>query len=117
MRRSGWKRMTVGALAVSAVSLALAGCAGGGQTGESSLDGERVEQTEGLGEEKIGGGENQGKDQLARILEKGEIVGTVVYYLNGEVFDLYPIYIEEDSPVIDYPWCLRQIIERWITVR
>ncbi|MCI8517017.1 MAG: transporter substrate-binding domain-containing protein [Hungatella sp.] len=74
MRRSGWKRMTVGALAVSAVSLALAGCAGGGQTGESSLDGERVEQTEGLGEEKIGGGENQGKDQLARILEKGEIV-------------------------------------------
>lgn len=35
---------------------------------------ERVEQTEGLGEEKIGGGENQGKDQLARILEKGEIV-------------------------------------------
>ena len=51
MRRSGWKRMTVGALAVSAVSLALAGCAGGGQAGE-----------------------NQGKDQLARILEKGEIV-------------------------------------------
>ena len=56
-------------------------------------------------------------DRLKAPVEKGEIVGTVVYYLNGEVFDLYPIYIEEDSPVIDYPWCLRQIIERWITVR
>ena len=56
-------------------------------------------------------------DRLKAPVEKGEIVGTVVYYLYGEVFDLYPIYIEEDSPVIDYPWCLRQIIERWITVR
>jgi D-alanyl-D-alanine carboxypeptidase (penicillin-binding protein 5/6) len=43
-----------------------------------------------------------------------EMVGTVVYYLNGEVLDLFPIYIEDDSRMIDYPWCLQQIFQKWL---
>lgn len=43
-----------------------------------------------------------------------EMVGTVVYYLNGEVLDLFPIYIENDSRMIDYPWCLQQIFQKWL---
>lgn len=55
--------------------------------------------------------------QLDAPVEKGEIVGTVIYYLNGEVFDLYPICIEDDVPAIDYPWCFLQVVRKWITVR
>ena len=43
-----------------------------------------------------------------------EMVGTVVYYLNGVVLDLFPIYIEDDSRMIDYPWCLQQIFQKWL---
>ena len=43
-----------------------------------------------------------------------EMVGTVIYYLNGEVLDLFPIYIEDDSRMIDYPWCLQQIFQKWL---
>lgn len=53
-------------------------------------------------------------DTLNAPVEEGELVGTVIYYLNGEVFDLFPVYIENGSPRIDYEWCLRQIIRRWI---
>lgn len=52
--------------------------------------------------------------ELEAPVQKGEIVGTVIYYLNGEVLDLYPICLEDDSPVIDYPWCLWQAVRRWL---
>lgn len=55
--------------------------------------------------------------QLDAPVEKGEIVGTVVYYMNGEVFDLYPICVEDNVPAIDYPWCFLQVVRKWITVR
>lgn len=53
-------------------------------------------------------------DALPAPVQKGELVGTVIYYLNGEIFDLFPIYIEDDSLMIDYEWCLEQIVCRWI---
>ena len=53
-------------------------------------------------------------DTLPAPVQKGELVGTVIYYLNGEIFDLFPIYIEDDSLMIDYEWCLEQIVCRWI---
>lgn len=53
-------------------------------------------------------------DMLTAPVEAGEIVGTVVYYINGEVLDLFPVYVEDGSPGIDYPWCLEQIFRRWI---
>lgn len=51
---------------------------------------------------------------LSAPVKTNEMVGTVVYYLNGEVFDLFPIYIEDDSQRIDYPWCLQQIFQKWL---
>jgi D-alanyl-D-alanine carboxypeptidase len=45
---------------------------------------------------------------------RGETVGTVIYYLNGQVLDLFPVCAEDDSPMIDYEWCLEKILRRWI---
>jgi len=53
-------------------------------------------------------------DVLPAPVQKGELVGTVIYYLNGEILDLFPIYIEDDSLMIDYEWCLEQVFRRWI---
>lgn len=56
-------------------------------------------------------------DVLPAPVEAGEMVGTVIYYLNGEILDLFPIYIEDGSPCIDYEWCLERIVRRWLIVR
>lgn len=53
-------------------------------------------------------------DTLDAPVQAGEIVGTVIYYVNGEVLDLFPIYIEDDAPIIDYEWCFWQIFRKWI---
>ena len=53
-------------------------------------------------------------DELPAPVTEGEIIGSVVYYINGEVFDLFPVYLLDTSPGIDYPWCLEQVIQRWI---
>lgn len=52
-------------------------------------------------------------DSLPAPVEAGEMVGTVIYYLNGEVFDLFPVCIEDSCPAIDYEWCLKQVMDRW----
>ncbi len=52
-------------------------------------------------------------DSLPAPVEAGEMVGTVIYYLNGEVFDLFPVCIEDSCPAIDYEWCLKQVMNRW----
>lgn len=56
-------------------------------------------------------------ETLAAPVEEGEVVGTVIYYLNGEIMDLFPVYIENGSPEIDYEWCLKQVVIRWIPRR
>lgn len=58
--------------------------------------------------------EVQMPDTLQAPVEKGEIIGKVVYYINGEVFDLFPICIEEDSPAIDFMWCVQKILKKWV---
>ncbi len=55
-------------------------------------------------------------DQLPAPVVEGEMVGTVIYYLNGEIFDLFPVCIEDSSPMIDYEWCLGQVFSRWMPV-
>lgn len=52
-------------------------------------------------------------ESLPAPVEAGEMVGTVIYYLNGEVFDLFPVCIEDSCPAIDYEWCLKQVTDRW----
>lgn len=53
-------------------------------------------------------------DMLTAPVEEGEMVGTVIYYVNDRIFDLFPVCMEEASPIIDYEWCLEQIIRRWM---
>ena len=53
-------------------------------------------------------------DRLTAPVEEGELAGTVIYYLNDQIFDLFPVRIEDGSPEIDYPWCLRRTLERWL---
>ncbi len=53
-------------------------------------------------------------DQLGAPVEEGEVVGTVIYYLNEQIFDLFPICVQDTSLAIDYPWCLEQIIRQWL---
>ena len=47
-------------------------------------------------------------------VEAGEIVGTVAYYLNNEIVDIFPVYAAETVQKIDYWWCLNQILQKWI---
>lgn len=53
-------------------------------------------------------------DRLTAPVEEGELAGTVIYYLNDQIFDLFPVRIEDGSPVIDYECCLRWTLERWL---
>lgn len=53
-------------------------------------------------------------DRLTAPVEEGEVVGTVIYYLNEQIFDLFPVCIGNASPAIDYPWCLEKIIRQWL---
>lgn len=57
-------------------------------------------------------------DSLPAPVEEGEMVGTVIYYMNGEIFDLFPVCTAEEVPGIDLEWCIRQIVRKWLfTVR
>lgn len=53
-------------------------------------------------------------DEMTAPVEKGEIIGAVIYYVNEEILDLFPVYTVEEALEIDYPWCLEQIVRRWM---
>ena len=52
--------------------------------------------------------------ELQAPVKAGEIVGTVAYYLNNEIVDIFPVYAAETVKKIDYWWCLNQILQKWI---
>ena len=52
--------------------------------------------------------------ELQAPVEAGEIVGTVAYYLNNEIVDIFPVYAAEIVQKIDYWWCLNRILQKWI---
>lgn len=52
--------------------------------------------------------------ELQAPVEAGEIVGTVAYYLNNDIVDIFPVYAAETVQKIDYWWCLNQILQKWI---
>ncbi len=54
------------------------------------------------------------EDGLMAPVEKGTIVGNVVYYLNDEIRDLFPICTDGEVKAVDYPWCLEQVFEQYI---
>ncbi|MCD8248441.1 MAG: D-alanyl-D-alanine carboxypeptidase [Lachnospiraceae bacterium] len=53
-------------------------------------------------------------DSLEAPVYKGECIGSVLYSVNGEILDLFPIVAEEDVPVIDFRWRLEQVVSLWI---
>lgn len=52
--------------------------------------------------------------ELQAPVEAGEIVGTVAYYLNNEIVDIFPVYAAETVQKIDYWWCLNRILQKCI---
>ncbi|MCD8362140.1 MAG: D-alanyl-D-alanine carboxypeptidase [Lachnospiraceae bacterium] len=53
-------------------------------------------------------------DSVTSELYKWLIVGSVIYTVNGEVLNLFPIVAEEDIPEITLRWRLEQVISRWL---
>ena len=54
-------------------------------------------------------------DILKAPVQAGELVGSVVYYINGQIVDLFPAYTASEVKKIDLKWRLRQVIDLWQT--
>ena len=52
-------------------------------------------------------------DILKAPVQAGELVGSVVYYINGQIVDLFPVYTASEVKKIDLEWRLRQVIDLW----
>lgn len=48
-------------------------------------------------------------------VQAGELVGSVVYYINGQIVDLFPVYTASEVKKIDLEWRLHQVIDLWRT--
>ena len=46
-------------------------------------------------------------------VQAGELVGSVAYYINGQIVDLFPVYTASEVKKIDLEWRLRQVIDLW----
>ncbi|WP_343209139.1 D-alanyl-D-alanine carboxypeptidase family protein [Anaerolentibacter hominis] len=47
-------------------------------------------------------------------VEAGSQVGRACYYINGELYREFPIYTAGEVKAIDYGWCLKQTVARWL---
>lgn len=52
-------------------------------------------------------------DILKAPVQAGELVGSVAYYINGQIVDLFPVYTASEVKKIDLEWRLRQVIDLW----
>lgn len=52
-------------------------------------------------------------DILKAPVQAGKLVGSVVYYINGQIVDLFPVYTASEVKKIDLEWRLRQVIDLW----
>ena len=52
-------------------------------------------------------------DILKAPVQAGELVGSVAYYINGQIVDLFPVYTASEVKKIDLKWRLRQVIDLW----
>ena len=53
------------------------------------------------------------QDILKAPVQAGELVGSVAYYINGQIVDLFPVYTVSEVKKIDLEWRLRQVIDLW----
>ena len=49
-------------------------------------------------------------DILKAPVQAGELVGSVAYYINGQIVDLFPVYTASEVKKIDLEWRLRQVM-------
>ncbi len=49
-------------------------------------------------------------DDLTAPVEPGTIVGSVRYYLNGDIVQIYPITAADKVNPVTFPWCLKKVI-------
>ncbi|MEH2952367.1 D-alanyl-D-alanine carboxypeptidase family protein [Candidatus Merdisoma sp. JLR.KK011] len=49
-------------------------------------------------------------EELSAPIEPGTIIGSVRYYLNGDIVQIYPITATDKVDPISLPWCLRKIL-------
>ncbi len=52
-------------------------------------------------------------DVLKAPVQAGELVGSVAYYINGQIVDLFPVYTASEVKKIDLEWRLKQVIDLW----
>ena len=52
-------------------------------------------------------------DVLKAPVQAGELGGSVAYYINGQIVDLFPVYTASEVKKIDLEWRLRQVIDLW----
>lgn len=52
--------------------------------------------------------------ELSAPLAPGTVVGSVRYYLNGQVVKVYPVETAEEVEAADICWCLRKVTERYL---
>ncbi len=88
-----------------------------GQTKEVGLAADVETRTLLLSDEDVFSMDVVAPDTLSAPVQTGELVGAVVYYLNGEILDLFPVYTTEAVSEIDYFWCLEQILWKWLPER
>ncbi len=51
-------------------------------------------------------------DSMEAPVQKGTVAGYDRYYVNGELYKVFPIYVVENVAKIDYPYCLSLVLER-----
>ncbi len=95
----------------------------GGIPGDNSIGGKAVlELTAGQGERgQVLTGEEEQVTVAAELpehveapVEKGQVVGKLVYSLGGTTVCMEPIYAAEDVKAIDYSWCLGRVLDMYL---
>lgn len=53
-------------------------------------------------------------ESLSAPIEPGTIIGSVRYYLNGEIVQIYPVTATDQVDPITLPWCVKQISGKYL---
>ena len=52
-------------------------------------------------------------EELTAPIEPGTIVGSVRYYLDGEIVQIYPVTATDQVTPITLPWCLKRAAKKY----
>lgn len=54
--------------------------------------------------------------ELTAPVYQGQMVGNIIYRLDGDVVKTYPIYLKEDVKRITAGWCLKNVLQRYLNM-